>query len=224
MKLKKLFFLLILLVITYLLAKSFYLSLNNTDIPMPTPTLRSHIFVNDQLYWSSAYPTDNTFLEGNFSVIGIVQTEVFYTPTINFQAYGVKEGSKIYYDNQFPQLLYVETSTALYRYATIDASKDYLYHDGITYVSLASMCSWDYECYNNNYIHLYGEHINTNTLPNNVKYIGQTKFVGYNMFVFNELESNSFQNSASVYQNPDNPNLLYVGNNKMIYVPLDKNQ
>lgn len=181
--------------------------------------MRPHLMVNDQLYWLSAHPTDRSFSEGNFIYIGEVGTEVYDTPKRNFQAYKIAEGTKVYYDSQLPHVVYLKTSAsaAPYRYATVEASKDYLYHDETVYVSLSS-CGWDYESYINNYIPIYGEQITVDKIPEDSIYIGDTRFVGYNMFVFDELETNAFQYPVSVYQDRNNSKLLYVGDSNMIYV------
>lgn len=186
------------------------------DLPA---SIRAHLFVNDQLYWSSADPPDVISYD-RFICIGEVETEVFDTPEKNFQAHGIEEGSKIYYNSRLPHIVYVERpSGGPYRYATDEACKDYLYHNGAVYASLSSLCSVDYEGYVNDYEPIYGGEITVDELPEDAVYLGDTRFVGYNMFVFDELESNAFPYPAPVYQDGSNTNLLYVGDLKMIYIP-----
>lgn len=96
--------------------------------------MRSHLMVNNQLYWSSAYPVDNLFSESEFVCIGEVEEEVHSTPTANFQAYNIASGTKIYYSHEFPRIAYVESSTIPYRFATAEASIDYLFYES------ASLC------------------------------------------------------------------------------------
>ena len=178
------------------------------DLPF---AMRSHIMVNNQIYWSSAYPPDFIFYTGNFDIIGEVEEKVDDTPKKDFQAHGIEKGSPIYYDSQIPYLVYVKTVSAPYRYATVEASQEYIYHDNIVYVSLSSLCGWDYDSYVRDYIPIYGDDIAVIGVPENTIYIGETNFIGYNMFVFAELETNEYNHSVPVYQDGNNPNILYAG-------------
>ena len=98
---------------------------------------------------------------------------------------------------------------------------EYVYFTGNTYVSLSSLCSWDYERYKDCYVPIYGNEILKSELPMSAQLVGETVFVGYHMPVTDELETNAFREPVPVYKDNTDINMLYVGNNNMIYVPLE---
>ena len=100
-------------------------------------------------------------------------------------------------------------------------SMDYVYFTGNTYVSLSSLCSWGYERYKDCYVPIYGNEILKSELPMSAQLVGETVFVGYHMPVTDELETNAFREPVPVYKDNTDINMLYVGNNNMIYVPLE---
>ncbi len=177
--------------------------------------VRPHLMVNNQIYSSSSYPPDlNFFNEKNFVCIGKVEAVTYNTPTKNFEACNIEKGAKIYYDEQFPHIIYVDGAYSPYRYATAAASQEYIYYDNTVYVSLSSLCGWNYDSYVRDYIPIYGNNIAVIGVPEDAIYIGETKFVGYNMFVSNELETNEYNHPISVYQDCKNSNILYAGDDK----------
>lgn len=182
--------------------------------------MRGHLMVNDRLYWSSAYPPDNAVLESNYTCIGEVTEEVCSTPTANFQAYNISKGAKIYYSPEYPQIVYVDSGKMPHRFATVEASKDYLYYNQVVYASLNSLCGWEYENYKKYYAPAYGDLMAVEHIPADAIYIGNSTFAGYNMFVSEELQTNAYPKSGPVFQDHNNPNMLYVGENHMIYVPV----
>ena len=63
--------------------------------------------------------------------------------------------------------------------------------------------------------------------PEGAVYLGETKFIGYNKFVYDEFECNQYCLKPSpIYQDRDDPRILYLtdysssGVCDMIYVPL----
>lgn len=189
----------------------------------PPPATMAHVMVNNRIYWASSYPNNTDYLKHNLVYIGSVEKNLNVTPTDNFQAYDIPVGTEIYYDSASPQIIYLcaSTSKSMQRFATWEACMDYVFHNEKVYVSLASLCSWDYERYTEDFLPVYGENVQTNYLPKNALFLGNTVFVGYNEFVTHELDINSLPHSESVYQDFDNPCVLYVGEKNMIYVPYD---
>ena len=163
-------------------------------------TMRPHLMVNGQIYWMSSKPPVN--------------------PTENFQAYGLSVGTELYGNEKLPQIIYVETGATPTRYATSEAMRDYLYHNGTTYISLTSVSYEDSPKYDERY----GTDITVDEIPEGAAFIGSTNFIGYDMFVSQELQSNTFWEPAEVYRDGRNPDLLYAGYaDKLywIYVPID---
>ena len=77
------------------------------------------------------------------------------------------------------------------------------------YVSLSSLCSWDYERYKDCYVPIYGNEILKSELPMSAQLVGETVFVGYHMPVTDELETNAFREPVPVYKdNTDNQNQI----------------
>ena len=186
-------------------------------------TMRPHLMVNGQIYWMSSKPPVNPDYDSshhNFTCIGEVQSTVADTPTENFQAYGLSVGTELYGNEKLPQIIYVETGATPTRYATSEAMRDYLYHNGTTYISLTSVSYEDSPKYDERY----GTDITVDEIPEGAAFIGSTNFIGYDMFVSQELQSNTFWEPAEVYRDGRNPDLLYAGYaDKLywIYVPLD---
>ena len=86
---------------------------------------------------------------------------------------------------------------------------EYVYFTGNTYVSLSSLCSWDYERYKDCYVPIYGNEILKSELPMSAQLVGETLFVGYHMPVTDELETNAFREPVPVYKdNTDNQNQI----------------
>lgn len=86
---------------------------------------------------------------------------------------------------------------------------EYVYFTGNTYVSLSSLCSWDYERYKDCYVPIYGNEILKSELPMSAQLVGETVFVGYHMPVTDELETNAFREPVPVYKdNTDNQNQI----------------
>lgn len=86
---------------------------------------------------------------------------------------------------------------------------EYVYFTGNTYVSLSSLCSWDYELYKDCYVPIYGNEILKSELPMSAQLVGETVFVGYHMPVTDELETNAFREPVPVYKdNTDNQNQI----------------
>ena len=71
------------------------------------------------------------------------------------------------------------------------------------------------------YVPIYGDEILKSELPMSAQLVGETVFVGYHMPVTDELETNAFREPVPVYKDNTDINMLYVGNNNMIYVPLE---
>ena len=129
--------------------------------------------------------------------------------------------TQVYFDDRFPHIVYLKTASLFDCYVTADMSMDYVYFTGNTYVSLSSLCSWDYERYKDCYVPIYGDEILKSELPMSAQLVGETVFVGYHMPVTDELETNAFREPVPVYKDNTDINMLYVGNNNMIYVPLE---
>lgn len=197
------------------------LPLNETNYQESETSFRPHIMVNNQIYWLSAYPCDEGSSQRSLTRIGQVEENVDTHPEHNFQAYGVVEGTQVYLDDLFPHIVYLRTANSFDCYVTAEMSMDYVYFAGSTYVSLSSLCAWDYEQYEKYYVPIYGDEISKSELPGTARLVGETTFVGYHMPVKNELETNAFCNSVSVYKEDSNLNILYVGTNNMIYVLLE---
>lgn len=86
---------------------------------------------------------------------------------------------------------------------------EYVYFTGNTYVSLSSLCSWDYERYKDCYVPIYGNEILKSELPMSAQLVGETVFVGYHMPVTDELETNAFREPVPVYKdNTDDQNQI----------------
>lgn len=185
-------------------------------------SFRPHIMVSDQIYWLSAYPCNESISQRVLTHIGQVEEEVATHPEHDFQAYGITEGTQVYFDNRFPYIVYLKTDSLFDCYVTADMSMDYVYFAGNTYVSLSSLCSWDYERYKNHYVPIYGDEILEPELPMSAQLVGETVFVGYHMPVTDELETNAFREPVPVYKDNTDLNMLYVGKNNMIYVPLEE--
>lgn len=194
---------------------------------------RPHLMLFGRLYWSSPN-SDGPVPTQDLICIGEVTESVEETPVRDFQGYFIDEGTKIYYDQRFPQILYLDSPSYMIRYATEEASRDYLYYGGTVYVSVASLRSWEYEGYQNDYVPFYGEEISQMpeipqgaVCPEGAVYLGETKFIGYNKFVYDEFECNQYCLKPSpIYQDRDDPRILYLtdysssGVCDMIYVPL----
>lgn len=203
-----------------------------------------HLMVNDQLYWlstsicsdgsftmedgqlcwlSSFFDTDGNFFRRYFTYIGEVEEDVEFIgiPEKNFQACGVPKGTRIFCNFEFPQIVYLQSKQSItpVRYATSDVH-DFLYHDGRVYVSLTSIHHQDYAHYDA----LYGHRITVEQLPEGSMYLGDTCFIGFDMFVQNEMESNHFWFTTAVYQDPEIPDILYAGEHLWLYVPLEDHE
>lgn len=199
------------------------LHLRESDSHQESETsFRPHIMVSDQIYWLSAYPCNESISQRVLTHIGQVEEEVATHPEHDFQAYGITEGTQVYFDNRFPYMVYLKTDSLFDCYVTADMSMDYVYFAGNTYVSLSSLCSWDYERYKNHYVPIYGDEILEPELPMSAQLVGETVFVGYHMPVTDELETNAFREPVPVYKDNTDLNMLYVGKNNMIYVPLEE--
>ena len=70
--------------------------------------------------------------------IGQVEEEVVTHPEHDFQAYGITEGTQVYFDDRFPHIVYLKTDSLFDCYVTADMSMDYVYFTGNTYVSSVS--------------------------------------------------------------------------------------
>ena len=194
---------------------------------------RPHLMLFGKLYWLSG-DADGPVPTQELVYIGEVAEEVDETPVHDFQGYFIDEGTKIYYDKRFPQIVYLDSPSYMIRCATEEASKDYLYYNGTVYVSMTSVCSWDYESYQHDYVPLYGDSTYATqeipegaVCPEGAVYLGDTKFIGYNKFVHDEFECNQYDLKPSpIYQDRDDPRILYLtdyslsGICGMIYVPI----
>lgn len=174
------------------------------------------LMVNDQVYFLSGYSADFVFYRGDFKVIGEVEEEVGFREALdrNFQAYGFSEGTRIYYDSQIPYMVYMESYLGYIRMVTSEALNAFLYHNGMVYVALIHL---DYDERRRYYRPVYGDEDWLGEIPEDAIYIGETKFVGYNMLVGSELENNHYYEPQAVYQDRHNPCRLYGGDG-MVYV------
>lgn len=185
-------------------------------------SFRPHIMVSGQIYWLSEYPCNESISQRVLTHIGQVEEKVATHPEHDFQAYGITEGTQVYFDNRFPHIVYLKEDSSFVCYVTADMCMDYVYFAGNTYVSLSSLCSWDYERYKDYYAPIYGDEILKPKLPISAQPVGETVFVGYHMPVTDELETNAFCEPVPVYKDNTDLNMLYVGKNNMIYVPLEE--
>lgn len=181
------------------------------------PYREPQLMVNDQVYFFSGYPPDFVFYRGDFKVIGEVEEEIGVEETLarNFQAYGFSEGTRIYYDSQIPYMVYAERYLGYTRLVTDEALNACLYHNGMVYVALIRL---DYDEQRRYYRPVYGDEDWLGEIPEDAIYIGETKFVGYNMLVGSELENNHYYEPQAVYQDRHNPCRLYGGDG-MVFVP-----
>lgn len=207
---------------SFLLLLAFALSLGVLALPGDRAALaawRPHLMLNDEIYWSSVHPSDNYFLPQNLVLIGEVTEAASDKASKNFQGYFLGVGDKIYYDSMWPQVVFVDSGGLMMRrYATVEASMDYIYHNQRVYVALDDLNGWDLDNYRIAYEPIYGNVFWRDKLPENAVCLGDTSFVGYNRFVYNELESNAFAKPTAVYQDFDDPDMLYAGERNMIYV------
>ena len=198
-----------------------YLNGNNSH-QESDENFRPHIMVRNQIYWLSAHPCDESVSQASLTYIGLVEEKVATHPKHDFQAYGITEGTQVYLDDRFPNIIYLKAGNVFDCYATGEMSMDYVYFTGNIYVSLSSLCSWEYEQYKDHYVPIYGDEISKPDLPISAQLVGETVFVGHHMPVTGELETNAFCDPVSVYRDNTALNILSVGNNNMIYVPLEK--
>lgn len=174
------------------------------------------IMVNDRVYATTEYSADFVFYRGDFKVIGQVREAVGDREmlTENFQAYGIEEGTKIYYDNQIPYMVYAERNLWYTRLVTEEMHGAFLYHNSMVYVALIRL---DYDECQRFYRPIYGDEDLVSEIPEDAIYLGETRFVGYNMRVERELESSHFYRPQAIYQDRHNPGKLYAGDG-MVYV------
>ena len=82
------------------------LHLNESDSHQESEAnFRPHIMVRNQIYWLSAYPCNEGISQRELTYIGQVEEEVVTHPEHDFQAYGITEGTQVYFDDRFPYIV-----------------------------------------------------------------------------------------------------------------------
>lgn len=201
-----------------------YEDFNNIEIGDGCYLSRNEFMVNGESFMSSGYAEYGSFYDKGFHLAGTIESETSGVPTQDFQARGISVGSKVYLNPDIPHKAYVDFGIGPLPYCTIEASRDYLFHDGILYVSFETIdrkANVDWE----DYRATCGASLEA--LPETARYLGQTHFVGYNNFPEEELGSNWAEEARPVYQDQDNPALLYLDSGDpipdfLIYVPYNK--
>lgn len=188
-------------------------------IPVPTSeryARPSFFMLNNEIFYASAYPPD-PFYKGDYELIGTI-TEAFddyHTPLSNFQSYTIAVGTEIYQKPALPYQAYLLSSKPPYRYRTKEAGRSYLFHENALFVSLESLSDDSAQRKQ------YTEKFPANplpALPESAAYIGQTNFVGYDVFPEKELGSNVAQTPSEVYADAENADVLYLRYPKMTEV------
>jgi len=166
--------------------------------------LKEHFMVNDTIYWATAYPIGT--MPDTFQYVGNIEETRLETPSANWQSYAVPVGSKIYLDPKIPYQAWIDGK---YRYATLDALKDYIRYDDELYVYLGSVQGYENDYYES-YREIWDLRVAFVQLSNKSRYLGKTIFEGYDMFPTQELGSNSCTASEDVYQYTEDTNILFA--------------
>ena len=126
--------------------------------------------------------------------------------TVDFQAYDPAESWDIYGYSDSHEVVLMEEDWG-FTFCLGDTNGDLLNYDGVVYESLASMSISEFRELEALYGHLDAW---VEELPSDAVFLGETVFVGYGRWPRKELDSNRFENPASVYRDGDDPDILYV--------------
>lgn len=163
-----------------------------------------HFMVNGKVYWVSSHPCGN--MPESFQYAGDIQEAIYKTPTSDWQSYDNPVGSKVYLDPDIPYQAWIDSR---YRYATSEAKRSYLMHNGDLYVYVGSIHGYDGDCYSA-IVDAWNPVVEHKKLPHDSVYLGKSVFDGYDVFPQQELGSNSFSDAHSIYQYSKDNDVLFA--------------
>lgn len=177
----------------------------------PEPDLKPHFMLNNTVFWLSSRPNER--IPDTYTKQQCITVEVDGLVAENGQANGLPVGTTVFLSSEEPYIAYVGSKSYATRYVTEDAGRSYIQHNENLYVSVYS-CDPTDETYST-----YPSRILVNELHDNIVYLGETKFEGWDRFPTQELGSNTSA-CEQVYQDLLNPNVLYLfsGTEAILYV------